>query len=419
MRSKIVLILLIIGFLTLSSRGVVKAQTPQYPQTREGLEKKIQDSAEELKKLQEEIRATEESLKNTKTQKTGLQRELASLQNSVNKLNLEIQSDKITIQKLSLEIESLGYDIEDIKLSMADKKEGVGQILREIQKKDDSNLLTLFLKNSSLSQSVLEAQALANLSSQLAIDISKLRDLSQEYSEKLDVTTVKKNKIAFQQKNLESKKVILVDQKTERETLLKATKNQETLYQESLKDLNKRQQEIASEIEKIEAELRKNIDPSVLPVPRPGVLLLPVLNARMSQDYGSTNFAQFGYRGKWHNGLDFAAPIGTPIFAAEGGTVTIVDNQDKYCYKGAYGKYIIIEHQNNLVTLYAHLSLQSVKIGQEVRRGDVIGYVGKTGYATGSHLHFTVFAKPTFIMKPSRSCGPMPVGGDMDPAKYL
>lgn len=417
--SRFILIFLIIGSLALWGKGTVLAETSVYPQTREGLEKKIQDSAEELKKLEVQIKATEESLKNTKTQKTSLQKELASLRGSVSKLNLEIKSDKITIQKLSLEIESIGYDLADIKLRMADKKDAVGEILREIQKKDDSNLLALFLKNRSLADGVLEAQTLANLSSQLAIDISKLRDLNQEYSEKLDVTTVKKNKIVFQQKNLESKKVILTDQKTERETLLKVTKNQETLYQENLKDLNKRQREIASEIEKIEAELRKNIDPAVLPIPRSGVLLMPIANARTSQDYGSTNFAQFGYRGKWHNGLDLAAPIGTPIFAAEGGTVTIIDNQDKYCYKGAYGKYVVIEHPNNLVTLYAHLSLQSVKVGQEVKRGDVIGYVGKTGYATGPHLHFTVFAKPTFIMKPSRSCGPMPVGGDMDPNKYL
>ncbi len=419
MTNRFILFFLIIVFSTLSSRGVVLAQTSQYPQTREGLQQKIQDSAEELKKLQEQIKATEESLKNTKTQKTSLQRELAALQSNVSKLNLEIQSDKITIQKLSLEIESIGYDLKDIKLGMADKKDAVGEVLREIQKKDSSSLLALFLKNNSLAQGVLEAQALANLSSQLAIDISKLRDLSQEYSDKLSVTTDKKNKITFQQKNLESKKVILVDQRTERETLLKVTKNQEALYQENLKELSKRQQEIASEIEKIENELRKNIDPSILPIPRPGVLLMPVLNARTSQDYGSTNFAQFGYKGKWHNGLDFAAPIGTPIFAAESGQVVALDNQDRYCYKGAYGKYIVIKHGNNLTTLYGHLSLQVVKVDQTVSRGDVIGYVGRSGYATGPHLHFTVFASPTFIMKPSQSCGPMPVGGDMDPAKYL
>lgn len=419
MKNKFVFIFLIIGFLTLSSREVVFSQTTQYPQTREGLEKKIQDSAEELKKLQDQIKATEESLKNTKTQKTSLQRELAALQSSVSKLNLEIQSDKITIQKLSLEIESIGYDLTDIKLRMVGKKDAVGEILREIQKKDNSSLLALFLKNSSLADGVLEAQTLANLGSQLAIDISKLRDLSQEYSDKLSATNDKKNKIAFQQKNLESKKIILVDQKTEQETLLKVTKNQEALYQESLKDLNKRQQEIASEIEKIENELRKNIDPSVLPIPRPGVLLMPVLNARTSQDYGSTNFAQFGYRGKWHNGLDFAAPIGTPVFASESGQVVAVDNQDRYCYKGAYGKYVVLKHGNNLTTLYGHLSLYSVQVGQMVNRGDVIGYVGRSGYATGPHLHFTVFASPTFIMKPSRSCGPMPVGGDMDPNKYI
>jgi len=96
-------------------------------------------------------------------------------------------------------------------------------------------------------------------------------------------------------------------------------------------------------------------------------------------------------------------------------------NQDKFCPKGAYGRFIVINHTNNLTTLYGHLSLidPSIAKGVIVKRGDIIGYVGKTGYATGPHLHLTVYASATFYMGKSRSCGPMPYGGYLNPADYL
>ena len=147
---------------------------------------------------------------------------------------------------------------------------------------------------------------------------------------------------------------------------------------------------------------------------------MPIATANvLTQGFGATEFAKNGYKGKWHNGVDFGVPLGTTILAAEDGTVVAVGNQDSYCYRGAYGKFIVIEHKNNLTTLYAHLSQYIVKKGDVIKRGQVIGYSGKTGYATGPHLHFTVFAGPTFYMGPSKVCGPMPFGGDLNPLGYL
>lgn len=383
------------------------------------LQRKIKESAAELEKVNKEVEETQRNIKETQNQSQTLKRELNIIQTNVRQLNLNIESDRINIKKLNLEIESLNYDLGDIRGSMVDKREAAGKLIREIHERGSQSVVFVFLKAGSLSEWFQEAQTLSNVSAQLALDIGKLRDLQAEYNEKLGLANEKRSDVAFHQKNLEGKAAILADQKSERENLLRTTKNQESAYQKNLDDLKKRQQEIASEVEEIENQLRQNIDPSLLPIPRPGVLLLPVPGGRLSQDYGLTGFAQTGYKGKWHNGIDIAAPVGTPVLAAESGTVIATGNQDSYCYKGAYGKYIVIEHGNNLTTLYGHLSLQTVKPGQAISRGDLIGYVGRTGYATGPHLHLTVFAKQTFIMKPSRSCGPMPVGGDLNPQKYL
>ncbi|MCL5733627.1 MAG: M23 family metallopeptidase [Patescibacteria group bacterium] len=186
-------------------------------------------------------------------------------------------------------------------------------------------------------------------------------------------------------------------------------------------DLKKQQQAIADEIEAIDSVLRTKIDPSLLPAPVPGVLAWPTISgAPITQGYGNTKFAETGYRSHWHNGVDIGIPIGTPVFAAQDGTVVASANQDLYCYHGAYGQFVAIDGTDNLSTVYGHLSLRIVKKGDTVKRGQLIGYSGKTGYATGPHLHFGVFAGPTFYIGPSKTCGPAePYGGDLNPLSYL
>ena len=95
------------------------------------------------------------------------------------------------------------------------------------------------------------------------------------------------------------------------------------------------------------------------------------------------------HRWSLHDGTDFGASCGTPVRAAASGTVLEV-----YAHS-AYGNRVIIDHGYQrgvgLATAYNHLSSYSTYAGQHVRRGDVIGYVGSTGYSTGCHLHFMVF----------------------------
>lgn len=93
---------------------------------------------------------------------------------------------------------------------------------------------------------------------------------------------------------------------------------------------------------------------------------------------------RFGSRGYGHRGLDVAAPSGTPIKAAAGGTVTTAG------WNNSYGYMLIVSHGNGVQTVYAHCSQLIAKNGQSVAQGQVIGKVGSTGYSTGPHLHFEI-----------------------------
>jgi murein DD-endopeptidase MepM/ murein hydrolase activator NlpD len=115
------------------------------------------------------------------------------------------------------------------------------------------------------------------------------------------------------------------------------------------------------------------------------LLKTPVKGARITSGFGYRHHPILGYS-KLHKGIDFAAPRGTPIFAAGNGIVR------ERRWNGAYGRFILIRHNNTYSTSYAHMSRFSnnFKRGSKVKQGQIIGYVGTTGRSTGPHLHYEV-----------------------------
>src|SRR5690606_6769337 len=111
--------------------------------------------------------------------------------------------------------------------------------------------------------------------------------------------------------------------------------------------------------------------------------LMPVNYPYLSSSFGWRRHP-ISRRHVMHEGLDFAAPKGAPIYAASGGVVTVA------AYKSGYGRLVEIYHGNDLVTRYAHASKLKVKAGDIVERGQEIAAVGSTGHSTGPHLHFEV-----------------------------
>lgn len=118
---------------------------------------------------------------------------------------------------------------------------------------------------------------------------------------------------------------------------------------------------------------------------RKALLQTPVKGARLSSGFGKRNHPILGYT-KTHKGIDFAAPQGTPILAAGDGLIR------KLGWLGGYGNYILVGHNKDYSTAYAHLSAyaKGLKKGIHIKQGQVIGYVGRTGRATGAHLHYEV-----------------------------
>jgi len=109
----------------------------------------------------------------------------------------------------------------------------------------------------------------------------------------------------------------------------------------------------------------------------------PVEGFHLSSDFGMRVHPVMGGR-RMHKGVDLPAAIGTPIHATADGVISRAD------WFSSYGLYVSIEHGGNLETRYGHMSRLNVAAGQEVHKGDIIGYVGTTGRSTGPHLHYEV-----------------------------
>jgi len=149
------------------------------------------------------------------------------------------------------------------------------------------------------------------------------------------------------------------------------------------------------ENEAMEAELQEKIDQMILELERQqtlagggsiqgtGSYIWPLPGYRPGSAYGWRMHPILGEM-RFHSGEDVGAPSGTPIIAADGGTVIMAG------VNGGYGNCVMVNHGGGRVTLYAHMSAFAVSYGQKVSQGQTLGYVGSTGLSTGPHLHFEV-----------------------------
>ena len=173
-----------------------------------------------------------------------------------------------------------------------------------------------------------------------------------------------------------------LEEKSENARLMKQKlESDEAVMRAELKKKN-------DEMAEMEAEIRRRYEESLksgnIGKYEGGTFYVPTENYRISSEFANRVSPITGKREN-HNGIDFAAPGGTNIYAAAGGTV--IDSR----YSSSWGNVIKIDHGGGLITLYAHCSYRGVTVGQTVAKGQVIARVGTTGWSTGNHLHFTVY----------------------------
>jgi murein DD-endopeptidase MepM/ murein hydrolase activator NlpD len=261
--------------------------------------------------------------------------------------------------------------------------------------------------------------------------IQDLSGLKNNLENNKDIAEGKRKELANLNTSLTQQNQSLTIARSEQNKLLAQTKNQESVYQAQISQKKALEAKFESDLLNYENQLNLIVNPGSFAKPGTGVLQWPVASPYITQYFGNTPFATANaqvYGGKGHNAIDLRASPGTPIMAARAGTVRGTGNTDITCPGASYGKWIFIDHDNGLSTLYAHLSTYIVSKGDRVSAGQVIGYSDTTGYATGPHLHFGVYASSgsEIATFPSKSCAgknyTMPVAdvsAYLNPLSYL
>jgi murein DD-endopeptidase MepM/ murein hydrolase activator NlpD len=415
---KILSVVLVCGFML---AYVVPSIHSAHALTAEEIKKQMEEKQAEIKKLEAELAQYKSQVQGAQAQQKTLKSYINTLNAQIAQLNLEIRITSNKINATELSIEDMELDIVEKGKAVERMKYYMGETVQEIYRSDGNNDLLSFLKVNNISEIFNQIRFRENLQNGLFEAVEKIKFLKTEVE-------TQKSKLEEAKGEYEDKKIELADKqalagvkKSEKEGVLKVTKNTEAKFKVLVSETEKKQKDIQREIYELEDKLQYAFDPSLLPTARAGVLSMPAKGG-VSQGYGNVDddsITRDFY--KFHNGIDIANPLfGTPIKAAADGKV-IASGEAPY----AYGNWIVIDHENGISTLYGHLSVKKVSVGQVVKRGAVIGLMGGkpgtsgAGLSTGTHVHFTVYATNTFMVQKSKISGFLPVGASVNPMKYL
>lgn len=357
-------------------------------------EAEISKAKEEKKALQSGLTNVKELKKQLEASKADLASYVAELDGNLSDIQAKIDELKALIETKEQEITEKEAELETALATQQAQYEAMKSRIKFMYEKGDSLAMEVFFDSESFGEMLNRADYIEMLS---GYDRKKL-DEYVEYA----------NYVALCKESLEEEKSVLDEAKAAQEeeeaslNELIATKEQE-IYQVSSDIQNKEaaikeyeadiaaQNETISALEKAVAEERARLAAEQGRKYDGGVFTWPAPSyTRISDDYGNRMHPILGIQ-KFHNGIDMAAPGGTPILAAYDGKVVAAD------YSSSMGNYVMIDHGDSLYTIYMHASALYVSKGQEVSKGAKIAAVGTTGRSTGNHLHFSVRLNGSYV----------------------
>ncbi len=356
------------------------------------LQAKISAHNEEIKKLEGEIKKYQAAVNLTSAEKDSLQRAIKLVETNRQKLAADIKLTENKISATSLKLQQLGSQIGDKEAGIKRNKEAIAEAARLMQRRSADSWLEVMLVTPTLADFWQEQTSLLQYADRVEENREELEELKGALEVDQATVTTEKSKLSNFKEDLADEKYLADKEKANKDKLLKDTSNKESNYKKLLSESVARKQAFEKELFDFESQLKIAIDPSLLPTLGTKPLMWPIADHFITQAFGVTADSKRLYTSGSHNGIDLRASVGTPIRAAASGVVVGIGDTDTVCRRASYGKWILLRHANGLSTLYAHLSLIKVKPGDAVMVGSTIAYSGNTGYATGPHLHFTVYA---------------------------
>lgn len=377
----------------------------------------IQEEKNKQKELENNIQNTEEILKELESLKNDTNAYIKAMDDKLNEITAYIDSLNEQIENKKLEIEQLCISIENQEQEINSQYEAMKKRIQFMYENGQTEYLELILNSGSISDFLNQAEYMSKITEYDRDMLNKMKETKKQIESTKQAVEEEQANLNALMASAENEKAGIEELVAAKSQLLKETNEKINNTQSEidqmegdleaskeilreLEELERKRKEEEERKRKEEEERRKKAEQAGQQYTPPtdnspkytgGQFLwpLPGYSTITSGFYFRTN--PVTGQPENHSGIDIAAPNGTPIVAACGGTVA-------WAYQSrTAGNWIGIDHGNGLYTVYMHMSKFNVSEGAVVNAGDVIGFVGSTGQSTGFHLHFSVRLNGSYV----------------------
>ena len=343
----------------------------------------VSDLKDQKSNVDSQIEGKQSELKNNEAAQSDAQAQLDTINGNLDAVQAEIDKIYADLAAAEANLAQQQKDYDVIKAQLEASQAQLRERVNAIYKNGDVSYLDVLFSSENIQDFISNCMFLGKIvdQDQSIIDsINANKVLAEAKLKELEAT---RNQILALQQQKEGEEAEYAKQADAKVALLDQLGNEADALQNEIADMQSQSASIASEINSYYASL-SSADANYT-YTGSGAFTWPL-------SISGTITSPFGYRihpisgvKKMHTGVDIAAPKGTPVLAAESGTVITVKEGST-----GYGHYVVISHGSNICTLYGHMSAIYVSAGDTVSRSQQVGAVGSTGASTGNHLHFEV-----------------------------
>ncbi len=352
-------------------------------------EQQIKEAQKEQKELQNSLSDLKKIKKSLESKKKDLKKYIAELDASLEEIEKNIAALKVKIEEKEADIVQTEAELQEALTNENNQKDLMYSSIKMLYEQNEASLIAMLMTAEGFGDMLNRADYAEKV-------LTYEQRMFEDYKNVRAYVELCKQQLETEKASLDEAKAVVEQEQSAMEELIEQKNRDLTAYENDISDQAKAIREYEAEIqaqkEEIEAlealiaEEKKKILAAngVILTYDGGAFKMPLAYyTRISDDYGWRNHPIL-HRKQFHNGVDFASPKGTAIYAAYDGVVVAA------AYSSTMGKYIMIDHGSGLYTIYMHASQLYVAKDDIVVRGETIAAVGSTGRSTGNHLHFSV-----------------------------
>ena len=391
--------------LSLIPTSVSAASSSEIRKQLNKLKEEKNEIAAQIKEVKGLYNANENEIEDLVSQKNAIDQEITLLHQQVDNINQQIAAYSILIADKQDELDQAEDRLENLNEKNKER-------IRAMEEEGKLSYWSIIFKANNFSDLLDRLDMIQEIN---AADQRRLKEISEAAKEvestKLELAG-EKDELEVTRAELDEAELVLEEKRVEADAILTELIAKGEEYEAMLDESEALQSELMKEIAQAEKDLKEAeykewlatyVPPTTLPsgtdttpssqAPSSSGWVKPLKSGSytITSAFGMRKHPVLGYE-RMHEGVDMAAPAGTPIYAAKSGKVTVASYQ-----KGGAGYYVNINHGDGFSSIYMHMTRYIVSAGQYVKAGQVIGYVGSTGISTGNHLHFGIAYKGEYV----------------------